>query len=295
EYFRIGAGSTPPRAIRSGTPTWAQQPLPQRAGANQSNTSVEDVMEYINTDFCPDPTKTNARMETLRKTWHVSDMRTYLLTEIEQTTTALTVQRTLARSDVVSATFPTVLGALAYRSFIKSYRDFVAYGVRIAMYFALALLMGTVWLRLPPTDTNIQAFTNAIFFGGAFMSFMVVAYIPAYLEDHALLEKERANDLYGATPFMIVNFCTSLPYLFLIAVLFSSVVCWLSNFRPSALAFLTWIMWLFLDLVAAESLVVLISSAIPVFVIALATTAFANGLWMSAGGFLVPKDTLDPF
>ncbi|KAK5674297.1 hypothetical protein LTR17_027810, partial [Elasticomyces elasticus] len=94
---------------------------------------------------------------------------------------------------------------------------------------------------------------------------------------------------------MIVNFCTSVPYLFLIAVLFSSVVYWLSNFRPSALAFLTWIMWLFLDLLAAESLVVLISSAIPVFVIALATTAFANGLWMCAGGFLVPKDTLNPF
>lgn len=50
-------------------------------------------------------------------------------------------------------------------------------------------------------------------------------------------------------------------------------------------------MFLFLDLLAAESLVVLVSSAAPVFVIALAVTAFANGLWMSVGGFMVaPKD-----
>lgn len=54
-------------------------------------------------------------------------------------------------------------------------------------------------------------------------------------------------------------------------------------------------MWLFLDLVAAESLVVLVSSVFPVFVIALALVAFANGLWMSVGGFLVSPTILNPF
>ncbi len=54
-------------------------------------------------------------------------------------------------------------------------------------------------------------------------------------------------------------------------------------------------MWLFIDLVAAESLVVLVSSIFPVFVIALAITAFANGLWMCVDGFLVPMDILNPF
>ena len=54
-------------------------------------------------------------------------------------------------------------------------------------------------------------------------------------------------------------------------------------------------MWLFLDLLAAESLVVLISSLIPVFVAALAITAFANGLWMSVGGFLVSPKVLNDF
>ncbi|KAK3629687.1 hypothetical protein LTR56_017893 [Elasticomyces elasticus] len=293
KYFETDVAPTPLRTF--GPSASSRQPMSNSAARNSRNTGMEDVMEYINIDFCLDPTKTNVQMERLRKTWHRSEVRAHLLFEIKEITTTASVPRSLAKNDMVSATFPTIPRALAYRSFIKSYRDFVAYGVRIAMYFALALLMGTVWLRLPPTDTNIQAFTNAIFFGGAFMSFMAVTYIPAYLEDHALLEKERANGLYGAAPFLIVNFCTSLPYLFLIAVLFSSVVYWLSNFRPSALAFLTWIMWLFLDLVAAESLVVLISSAIPVFVIALATTAFVNGLWMCAGGFLLPKDTLNPF
>jgi hypothetical protein len=54
-------------------------------------------------------------------------------------------------------------------------------------------------------------------------------------------------------------------------------------------------MWLFLDLVAAESLVVLISSIFPNFVVALALIAFANGLWMSVGGFLVTPTILNVF
>jgi len=159
----------------------------------------------------------------------------------------------------------------------------------------LAVMMGTVWLRLSPTDNNIQSFINAIFFGGAFMSFMAVAYIPAFLEDRSLYIKERANGLYGPTSFIVANFITGIPYLFLIAVLFSVVAYWLSNFRPSADAFFIWIMWLFLDLLAAESLVVLISSIIPIFVVALAGTAFANGLWMCVGGFMVAPQTLNPF
>ena len=127
------------------------------------------------------------------------------------------------------------------------------------------------------------------------MSFMAVAYIPAFLEDRALFIKERANGLYGPTSFLIANFLTGIPYLFLITVLFSIVAYWLSNFRPTADAFFVWIMWLFLDLLAAESLVVLISSLVPIFVVALAATAFANGLWMCTGGFLVPPHILNPF
>jgi hypothetical protein len=54
-------------------------------------------------------------------------------------------------------------------------------------------------------------------------------------------------------------------------------------------------MWLFLDLVAAESLVVMVSAAFPNFVLALAIIAFANGLWMSVDGFMVTPKILNPF
>lgn len=54
-------------------------------------------------------------------------------------------------------------------------------------------------------------------------------------------------------------------------------------------------MWLYLDLLAAESMVIFIASLFPNFIVALALIAFANGLWMCVGGFLVSPTLLNPF
>ena len=77
--------------------------------------------------------------------------------------------------------------------------------------------------------------------------------------------------------------------------LLAVITYWLINFRRSAQTFFMDLAILFLELIAAESLVVLISPLFPIFVICLALTAFANGLWMTVGGFLVSPTVLNVF
>ncbi|KAL1610194.1 hypothetical protein SLS60_001859 [Paraconiothyrium brasiliense] len=254
---------------------------------------AEYILQIVNIDFLQNQTEAVDRLDQLHTSWIASQQAAILQASLDQTSqdgAALSLNHTH-----LSANPYLIPLTLMHRSFIKSYRDIVAYGIRIAMYGCLAILMGTVWLRLSPTQDNITAFTNAIFFGGAFMSFMAVAYIPAYLEDLSIYTKERLNGLYGPTAFMLANFLVGIPYLFVITLLFSVIAYWLGNFRPGPDAFWTWVMWLFLDLLAAESLVVLLSSLIPIFVVALAATAFANGLWMCVNGFMVEPQTLNVF
>lgn len=188
-----------------------------------------------------------------------------------------------------------ILYILVHRGLLKAFRDATAYAFRAVMYLGLALLVGTVWLRLEPTDRNAQSSVDAIFFGGAFMSLMAVASVPAFLEDRAVFQKERADGLYGPSLFVLSNFLVGLPFLLSFSVLFSSVAYWLCNFRPSLAGYCAWILWLFLDLVAAESLAVLVSSAIPTFVASLAITAFWNGISICTGGFMGHGDALNPF
>ncbi|KAJ9664695.1 hypothetical protein H2198_000041 [Neophaeococcomyces mojaviensis] len=255
---------------------------------------AEFLLDLVNIDFAIDKPAANAQLDGIHQSWSQSPNAQNIQSSITQLLNtdrgALWHIEPSSRPDPIFQTL-----TLLHRSFIKSYRDVIAYQVRIAMYLGLAIMMGTVWLRLPYTQTSIQTFINAIFFGGAFMSFMAVAYIPAYLEDFQMFRKERANGLYGPLPFTLANFLIGLPYLFLISILFSVIAYWLANLRPTASGFWLWVLYLFLDLLAAEGLVVLIASLMPIFVVALAVTAFANGLWMCVGGFLVPPGTLNVF
>lgn len=45
------------------------------------------------------------------------------------------------------------------------------------------------------------------------MSFMAVAYVPAFVEDRATFANERANGLVGPLTFAIANFLIGLPFL----------------------------------------------------------------------------------
>ncbi|EPE25597.1 P-loop containing nucleoside triphosphate hydrolase [Glarea lozoyensis ATCC 20868] len=262
------------------------QPLPLHMNP------AEFLLDLMNTDFARGHEDAEARLSNIHRGWLNSELAKDLDTQI---TSAQSNNLPLPDSTSSTRSFFIDVATLVHRSFIKSYRDVVAYGIRIAMYFGLAVMMGTVWLRMDYDQRSIQPVINAIFFGGAFMSFMAVAYVPAFLEDRANFVKERHNGLYGATAFMVSNFIIGLPYQFLISILFSIIAYWLSNFRPTADGFFLWVMWLFLDLVAAESLVVLVSSIFPIFVVALALTAFANGLWMCVDGFMVTPAILNVF
>ncbi|PNY25804.1 ABC transporter G family member 15 [Tolypocladium capitatum] len=257
---------------------------------------AEYLLELVNIDFAQDRALAARLLQDRQQSWETSKLAKANhnamadMLEHEHSGSGFKVESVDEKPSLPSLTL-----TLLHRSFVKSYRDVVAYGIRLAMYTGLAIMMGTVWLRLDPTQTSIQPLINAIFFGSAFMSFMAVAYVPAFLEDRFQYVKEHQNGLYGATALIISNFLIGLPYLFLISIVFSAMSYWLSNFQPTANSFFTWVLWLFLDLLAAESLVVFVTSLFPNFVVSLAVVAFANGLWMSVGGFMVPPTTLNVF
>ncbi|DAA75866.1 TPA_exp: putative ABC transporter [Trichophyton benhamiae CBS 112371] len=258
---------------------------------------AEFVLDLVSTDFATDTDEAEAQLAKIHQGWEDSEESSNVHLEISRLTTLSEKEEniTLSADQLQHVNIVSTIITLLHRSFIKGCRDVVAYGIRVAMYLGLAIMEGTVWLRLGTGQENIQPYINALFFCSAFMSFMAVAYVPSFLEDRATFIKERANGLYGATSFVISNFLIGMPFLFMITIIFSVVAYWLVNFRSGADTFFTLVMWLFLDLLAAESLVVMIASLFPNFVVALALTAFTNGIWMSVGGFMVAPAILNVF
>lgn len=251
------------------------------------------MLSLTNIDFDRDVDGARERITKIQEAWE-SSSRT---SDKENISTDLSMVPTMDnfQMNVSAHSFLSVTLTVLYRSWIKSRRDILVYGIRFFMYLGLAILMGTIWLRLKPIDTNMQLLANSILFGSAFMSFMAVVYVPAFIEDLTVFRKDRDNGLYGPTAFIISNFLIGLPWLFLITFVSSTFIYWMTNFRPDGIAFMIWIMWMYLNLVAAESLVVLMSALVSNFVGALALTAMCNGLWMASNGFMVPHITLNVF
>jgi hypothetical protein len=117
----------------------------------------------MNTDFAGNQIAAQERLQEIQKGWITSPKSLELATQID---IVLANVEPLSASKPSKRNFPIVLMTLVHRSFIKSYRDVVAYGIRIAMYTGLAIMMGTVWLRLDTDQSSIQPFINAIVSSG---------------------------------------------------------------------------------------------------------------------------------
>lgn len=106
------------------------------------------------------------RLKNMRQAWLTSPLAEQLTSIVKYCETQ---QHQGGETDLVDAAgeghrpgFASLVLTLLHRSFIKSYRDVIAYGVRMAMYFGLAVMMGTVWVRLRTEQEYIQPYINAI-------------------------------------------------------------------------------------------------------------------------------------
>jgi hypothetical protein len=112
---------------------------------------AEYIIQLVNTDFSRDAVKSAEQLKRLQTAWTQYESTNPPLQNTEIPNTPPVVDADLA--DQGSANPLLIPFTLIHRSFIKSYRDVVAYGIRIAMYIGLAIMMGTVWPQINPTST----------------------------------------------------------------------------------------------------------------------------------------------
>ena len=94
---------------------------------------AEFLLDLTSSDFALDGSGARSRIEKLHSDWEGSSESDSLKTFIASVARENDKLRSLSVSKS-RASFLKVVMALLHRSFIKSYRDVVAYGIRFAMY-----------------------------------------------------------------------------------------------------------------------------------------------------------------
>ncbi|KAG6901786.1 hypothetical protein C0995_007889 [Termitomyces sp. Mi166 len=259
---------------------------------------VEHAMNFLNNDFAM-----NSATNVLKPAG-ADDIREYYFSTIKVSTQSISSQDVPSQEHVATDEYGKagILGTLLWNTVVlsertmKNYaRNLLAYGVRAGMYGGMGLMLATIWIRLGHKDSTINDRLSVHFYSVAFLAFMSVAGIPSFLEERSVYYRESKNGLYGALPFVIANTLVNIPFLFGCTVLFTLICYWAIGLHSGAIAFFRFLAFLFLAILVAESQVLVVASILPVFVAALAISAFINGFWMSVGGYFIKARSLPRF
>ena len=148
-------------------------------------------------------------------------------------------------------------------------------------------MMGTIDLRTN-NDITLDMVVPLLFYCQAFLVFMAVAVLPFFMMQEPVFIRERSNGLIDVFPFVVSNFISALPGIFLIAIMSTVLVVFMADLNN----FWGFFINLFLSLVCAESLMHVLSSCNPLYIVAIALGAGFFGMFMLAEGFMVPKEAI---
>ncbi|KAK4353913.1 hypothetical protein RND71_026107 [Anisodus tanguticus] len=194
------------------------------------------------------------------------------------------------------ASFITQCMVLTRRSFVNMYRDLGYYWLRFAIYIALCLCVGTIFHDIGHDFGSIQARGSMLMFVAAFLTFMAIGGFPSFVEDMKIFTRERLNGHYGVAAFVVGNTFSSIPYLLLISVVPGAMAYYLVGLQKGIDHFAYFALMLFATMMLVESLMMIVASIVPDFLMGIITGAGIQGVMMLNGGFFrLPDDLPKPF
>ncbi|TKY59484.1 ABC transporter G family member 11 [Spatholobus suberectus] len=186
--------------------------------------------------------------------------------------------------------------ALTKRSSINMHRDLGYYWLRLVIYVALAISLATIFYDLGTSYRSIQDRGSFLVFVSSFITFMTIGGFPSFVEDMKVFERERLNGHYGVTAFVIGNTFSAIPYLLLVSLIPGAIAYYLPGLQKDFEHFVYFICVLFACLMLVESLMMIVASIVPNFLMGIITGAGIQGMMILSGGFFrLPNDLPRPF
>ena len=102
----------------------------------QQMNPAEFVLDLINTDFAVDKELAQSKLLEIHSKWDSSSRSSSVGYHIERIASA-SAKHNLQPEAPQKVNFFLIVLSLLHRSFIKGYRDIVAYGIRVVMYIGV--------------------------------------------------------------------------------------------------------------------------------------------------------------
>lgn len=169
---------------------------------------------------------------------------------------------------------------------------------RVALLLALSWITFTclAWGRLPDTTKYTYNRASLLFFLIITQSNSVVtSSLIIFSTEQKLLSRERAKKMFGVLPYFIALTLSDMVNSVVFPTLCGVIVYWVCNLRPTASAFFTFVLTLYLSISTAQSTGLFLSVLIPNTSVALMLAPFLTICLMIIGGFYIPLNLITPY
>ncbi|KAL3538677.1 hypothetical protein ACH5RR_002043 [Cinchona calisaya] len=250
---------------------------------------ADEYLQRINTDFIEE---VESSVEEQTTKMEIIDMlvESYASSEIYNLILGEVAQINVQQIGVMEmrrghASFFFQCLVLTERSFVNMYRDLGYYWLRLVTYVALAFSLGTVFHNIGNSYSSMQARGSVIMFIVSLQTLMATGGFPSFVEEMKVFRRERLNGHYGVATFVISNTISSIPFVFLVAVIPGVIAYYLVGLQQGIGRFLYFTMTLHACIMLVEGLMMVVASLVPNFLTGLIITSGIQGLMILSGGF----------
>eukprot|EP00850_Spirogloea_muscicola_P012935 SM000085S23285 [mRNA] locus=s85:456020:458587:+ [translate_table: standard] len=184
---------------------------------------------------------------------------------------------------------------LADRNFKNIFRTKELFGARIGLMLATGLTMGSLFFDAKYSLKGVQQRESFFAFTLALLLFTSTEALPIFLQERQIFIRETSRGAYRTSSYVIANAAVFLPFLFMLALVFSCVSYFMVGLAYNAAAFFTFVLVLFLVLAVANSFVIFFGALVPNFITGNTIITALTAYFFLFSGFFIPRKSIPKY
>lgn len=178
---------------------------------------------------------------------------------------------------------------LTHRFSKNIFRTKELFACRTIQMLVSGLVLGSIFYDLKDNLTGAEERVGLFAFILTFLLSSTTEALPIFLQEREILMKETSCGSYRVSSYAIANGLVYLPFLLILAILFTTPLYWLVGLNPTFMAFCHFLLLIWLILYTANSVVVCISALVPNFIIGNSVIAGVMGSFFLFSGYFISK------
>jgi len=181
---------------------------------------------------------------------------------------------------------------LTHRFSKNIFRTKELFACRTIQMLVSGLVVGSIFCNLKDDLDGAYERVGLFAFILTFLLSSSIEALPIFLQEREILMKETSCGSYRVSSYAIANGLVYLPFLLILAILFSVPLYWLVGLHRNFMAFLHFLLLIWLILYTANSVVVCFSALVPNFIVGNSVIAGVIGSFFLFSGYFISKQEI---